>query len=100
MTRRMKNAPLRFLLALCSTALLFSAPVLAEERAAPDITAGPATIHGRVIAKEDPTLGIAGAKIVLYALLSNGSPGLRNATSDADGRFRFEAISNSPDIVY
>ncbi len=107
MTRQRKSAHLRFLLAFSAAALYFSAaallcsaPVLAEDRPTPDLTPGPATIHGRVVAKEDPTLGIADAKVVLYALLSNGSPGLRDTTTDADGRFRFEAISNSPDIVY
>lgn len=113
MTQGMKNVLRGFLLTFSATTLILAAtlfiaaapfltaaPALAEDMPAPDVTPGPATIHGRVISKEDPTRGIAQAKVVLYALLSDGSPGLRKTVTDADGRFRFEAISNSPDITY
>jgi hypothetical protein len=60
---------------------------------------GEARIVGRVLhaATNEP---VAGVDIILYALPESGQPGVRRGTSDADGSFSFEGISNSPRIGY
>jgi hypothetical protein len=42
----------------------------------------------------------AGVDVVLYALPAQGMPGLRRATSDAQGGFAFENVSNDPATAY
>ncbi len=100
MIQKTMNPSSRFMIGLCALALLFSAPASAEEQVAPDLKPGPATIYGTVTTIEDPGVGVAGAKVVLYALNSDGSPGLQKTTTDDQGRFRFESISNAPSITY
>jgi hypothetical protein len=64
-----------------------------------DVPAGPAAIRGRVVHGEDPSRA-AGVEVLLYALPEGGAPGVRRATSGADGRFAFEGISNDPRTAY
>ena len=65
----------------------------------PDVPAGPATLRGEVIHEQDPARA-GGVEVLLYALPSGGSPGLRRTTTDAQGHFAFEHISNDPQVSY
>jgi hypothetical protein len=60
--------------------------------------AGPGTLRGRIV--REAAGEVAGLPVVLYALPPDGSPGLAHTTSDAEGRFAFEGISNDPATVY
>jgi hypothetical protein len=84
-------------------ALVCGAPARAQhDEAAPgvaDVPAGPAAIRGRVVHGEDPALA-AGVEVMLYALPAGGAPGVRRATSGADGAFAFEGVSNDPQTAY
>ncbi len=75
-------------------------PVDPNAKQAADVPAGPATISGRVVDENDPEMGIAGVQVALYALSASGGAGLRRATSERDGSFRFEGISNAPETTY
>ncbi len=65
----------------------------------PPPPAGPAAIRGQVV---HATTGepVAGADVALYALSAMGAPGVARATSDAEGRFSFEGLSNDPSNSY
>jgi hypothetical protein len=67
--------------------------------AAPPPPPGPGEIVVQLIS-EDPQASLSGVSIVLYSLASNGSPGLVNGETDAQGRATFSGISNAPNIVY
>jgi hypothetical protein len=64
-----------------------------------DVPAGPAAIRGRVV-HDDESANVGGMTIVLYALPSNGVPGLRGTVTDVTGGFTFESIGNDPATVY
>ena len=64
-----------------------------------DVPAGPGTIRGEVANADDPSR-VGDVEILLYALPSSGTPGLRRARSDAAGRFAFEGIANDPSTAY
>jgi len=90
--------------AVLAGALLIAAAAGAQHdvpvpRDIPDVPAGPATLRGQVTHAEDPARA-AGVEVMLYALPAGASPGLRRATSDAEGRFAFEHISNDPQVSY
>ncbi|MGH0031007.1 MAG: hypothetical protein ACQGVC_14530 [Myxococcota bacterium] len=69
------------------------------QEAPPDVPAGDAVIEGRVV-DEAGGAGVGDVGVILYSLLPNGDPGLRQGRADADGRFRFEGVSGDPEIVY
>jgi hypothetical protein len=71
----------------------------AAAQAPADVPAGPAELRGQVVHAERPDAA-AGVEVVLYALSPHAPPGLRRATSDAEGRFAFAAISNDPATSY
>jgi hypothetical protein len=79
------------LLALCF------ASAAAAESPPPDVPPGPARIEG-VVRRAETGAPVAGAEVALYALTAEGVPGLRRATSDAEGRFAFENVANDPAI--
>jgi hypothetical protein len=94
--------------ALCAALLLVSAATAiaqpapgppADHPRAPDVPAGTAVVVGRLT---HPTRAAATANvdILLYALSPDGNAGLRTGKTDAAGHFRFEGVSNAPDIVY
>ena len=64
-----------------------------------DVPAGAARVEGRLLHAERPE-AVADVEVLLYALSADGGAGLRSTRSDSDGRFRFEGISNDPDVVY
>ncbi len=68
-------------------------------RATPDLPRGPAAIRGRVVHRDNPAAG-RGVAVSLYALNADGSPGMGDTQSDAEGRFAFEGLSNEPGVVY
>ena len=68
-------------------------------RAAPDVPAGDAVVVGRLVHPTRPD-AVANVDILLYALSSDGSAGLRQGRTDAKGNFRFEGVSNTPEVVY
>jgi hypothetical protein len=71
-----------------------------ETRAAvPDIPTGEGRIVGRVVHPSDDG-EVGGLPIGLYSLAADGSPSMRETTTDAKGNFRFEGISNSSGVVY
>lgn len=63
----------------------------------PDVPPGPARIEG-VVRRAETGAPVAGAEVALYALTAEGVPGLRRATSDAEGRFVFANVANDPAI--
>ena len=65
----------------------------------PDVPSGPGAVVGRLVHATRPEATV-GVDVLLYALAADGSGGLRQMQSDAEGRFRFEGVSNSPDIAY
>jgi hypothetical protein len=65
----------------------------------PDVPAGAGTIRGEVVNPDDPAR-VGDVEILLYALPSSGTPGLRRAKSDAQGRFAFEGIANDASTAY
>ncbi len=89
---RAKQTLAALLLGLAAAAASSEEPVRA-----PDVPAGPARIAGRVLRAEDGS-PVAGAEVALYALTSEGVPGLRRTESDAEGRFAFENVANDPAI--
>jgi len=64
-----------------------------------DIPAGPAILRGRVVLEGDST-GVGGIPVVLYALPTDGVPGLRGLVTDEAGAFTFESIANDPATTY
>ncbi len=85
--------------ALALSFLYFALAAGASAQGAPDLPQGPGRITGQVVhaATGNP---VADVEVALYALTADGVPGLRRATSDADGRFDFPGISNAADISY
>lgn len=93
-------------LALAAAALLLAAAAGSQEAGpgtpseTPDVPSGPATIRGQVLraATGDPVPKVS---VVLYALdRSSGSPGLRQTTTDEEGRFAFEGLSDDGGLTY
>ncbi|HKA14749.1 MAG TPA: zinc ribbon domain-containing protein [Myxococcota bacterium] len=66
---------------------------------APDVPAGSAVVAGRLVHATRPE-AVANADVLLYALSADGSAGLRPGRTDASGHFRFEGVSNAPDVMY
>jgi hypothetical protein len=64
----------------------------------PDVPHGDGTIAGHLVHEGAPT-PLGDLPVVLYSLGEQG-PGLREGRSDADGSFRFEGVSSSPQVVY
>ena len=84
--------------------LLAVAPTQAQQppgtqTTVPDIPAGDGRVIGRVIHAQDDGQ-VDGLLIGLYSLAADGSPSMRETTTDAKGNFRFEEISNSSGVVY
>ena len=52
------------------------------------------------ITSADASESVAGLSIALYALASDGTPGLANGETDSSGRAEFANVSNDPNIVY
>lgn len=71
----------------------------AQEQTTPDVPAGPARVEGRLVHTSRPD-AVSGVEVLLYALGSDGSAGLRSAKTDAQGHFAFEGVSNDPGVVY
>ena len=99
------RSTLRTVLASTLAALLASAASAqnphAGEGAAdvPDVAPGDATIVGR-LEHPDGAAKTEGATVVLYALASDGRPGMRSTRADARGGFAFTQISNAQGITY
>ncbi len=89
----------RLALGVALGTLLAAAPGRAQQAEVSDVPVGPAVLRGRVIHADRPEAA-ADLPVVLYALPRGGQPGLRRATTDAEGRFRFEKISNDPTTAY
>ena len=87
----------RGLLLLALLLLLVVSGALAQQ--APDVPAGDGAIRGQVI-DADSREPLADVEIALYALSAEGVPGLRRASSDAEGRFAFEGIARTPNLAY
>jgi len=66
---------------------------------APPPPPGPGELTVQILTDED---GAAreGLAIALYALAPDGTPGLANGVTDAEGRLTFRGISNDPGIIY
>jgi hypothetical protein len=81
--------------------LLLAAVAGAQESgpASPDVPSGPAVVTGRLVHDTRPD-AVAGVDVLLYALSADGSAGLRQGRTDAEGRFRFAGVSNASDVVY
>jgi hypothetical protein len=89
-----------------SLLLLFAAEVaFAQEghptagSGAPDVPAGDAAVVGRLV-HGGRQGAVALADVLLYALSPDGSAGLRQGRTDAQGRFRFDGVSNAPEVTY
>jgi hypothetical protein len=78
---------------------LLAAAAPAQDVPPPDVPAGEARIVGRVIQGADDR-PVAGVEVVLYALTADGTPGLRRTTSDAQGAYAFDGISNAGNVAY
>ncbi len=65
----------------------------------PDVAPGSASIVGR-LEHPDGAARTEGSTILLYALATDGSPGMRSTRADAQGGFSFTQISNAPGITY
>ncbi len=65
----------------------------------PKPPAGSGVIRGQILLGGNPAR-ISELPVALYALRSDGAPGLMGTRTDADGRFVFEGISDADDIVY
>ncbi len=91
--------------ALLWAGVLLALPTLAvvaasqPEGGTPDVPKGNGAIRGRVVQAEtgEP---LASVDVALYALSAEGLPGLRQTTSDAQGRFVFEGIATSANLAY
>jgi hypothetical protein len=86
--------------ALAAAGLALAVAAGAQETPAPpDLPPGPALLQGRVVHAETGA-PVPGAEVALYALTADGVPGMRRTTSDADGRFAFQGLSNDPGTAY
>jgi hypothetical protein len=94
---------LRWLLVAAIALLLHTGSALAQPEearsAGPDVPAGPAAVSGRIVHETRPAAA-AEVEVILYALSEDGGAGLRVGVTDAEGRFRFENVSNAPGVVY
>lgn len=63
------------------------------------LPAGSGTLRGHVTRTSRGAL-IAGLDVVAYAVPENGTPGLSRATTDAEGFFQFDGVSNDPSTLY
>jgi len=91
------------LLLLCAAAALAqpaaAPPPNHPTSGAPDVPAGDAVVVGRLVHPTRPA-AVANVDILLYALSQDGGAGLRQGRTDGAGQFRFENVSNDPEIVY
>ncbi|MCP4907267.1 MAG: zinc ribbon domain-containing protein [bacterium] len=71
----------------------------AENAPPPPPPPGPGQITVQIIA-DAGSAATEGITIALYALAPDGSPGLTDGKTDAEGRITFTGISNDPGIVY
>ena len=88
-------------LGLVATALssgIAFAQARVDASAVPDVPSGAGVIHGRLL-HDDPQAA-AGQTVLLYSLSPGDAPGMRIGRSDAQGKFRFEDISNDLGVVY
>jgi hypothetical protein len=88
---------------LCLLALLVAAQPLRAQEPGPartEVPAGPGTIRGRVVHREDAERSLGGITVLLHARTRTGLPGIRHGVSDEEGRFAFEGISNDPATSY
>ena len=87
----------------CLAALALAGAASAQHDGAnvevPDVPSGPGTLRGEVVNTDDATR-VGNVEILLYALPSSGTPGLRRGRSDAAGRFVFEGIANDASTAY
>ena len=65
----------------------------------PTLPGGDGVVAGQLEHPEG-SRAAAGANVVLYGLASDGAPGVRDTLADAEGRFRFEAVSTAEGAVY
>lgn len=83
-------------LAALAAAWLLPAPAAGQLPAEPaglaDVPSGPGRIEGRLVHPAGPEAA-ADVEVVLYAIGTDGSPGLRRGRSDALGRFAFEQVA-------
>jgi hypothetical protein len=86
--------------------VLFAAPAVAQnphqgmgQGEVSDVPPGPASIIGQLSHPDGNDL-TEGATVVLYALASDGSPGMRTTHVDITGGFSFSQISNASGITY
>ncbi|MEN8182698.1 MAG: hypothetical protein ABFS46_09200, partial [Myxococcota bacterium] len=91
--------PRRTLALLLAILAAMAAAAAAQPEDPPDVPSGAASLRGRVVHEERPDRA-AGIEVLLYALSPGAAPGLRRATSDAEGRFVFEGISDDPETAY
>ena len=68
-------------------------------RGVPDIPSGEGLMVGRVV-HPGGEANLADLPVGLYSLAADGSPSMSETTTDPDGNFRFEDISNSSGVVY
>jgi hypothetical protein len=90
---------LRGWLAAAVSCALLDAPGAAAQGTSPDIPAGPGAVVGRLVHGTRPEAA-ANIDVLLYALTPDGGGGLRQGVTDAEGRFRFDGVSNAPDVAY
>lgn len=64
-----------------------------------DVPAGEGRIVGRVLHPAGPEHA-AGVDVVLYAVGPEGRAGVRRSVADAQGAFRFDGVSDAPDVAY
>jgi hypothetical protein len=65
----------------------------------PDVPAGDAAVIGRLSHAPGPN-AVAETDVLLYAMSPDGSGGLRRGRTNEKGEFRFDGVSNAPDLVY
>jgi hypothetical protein len=83
--------------------LLWISVASAQHPGAPGSAPAPPSGNGTLtvqIVHPTATSEAAGIAIVLYALSPDGTPGLANGETDAEGSYRFSGISTDPGIVY
>ncbi|MCC7104473.1 MAG: carboxypeptidase regulatory-like domain-containing protein [Chloroflexi bacterium] len=87
----------RLLLALALLAMLGRASAQAVEAQA---AAGPGVIEGRVQNATPNGAVPAGLAITLHAVVDRSKIGEWQATTDAEGHYRFEGLDTNPSIIY
>ncbi len=99
MKRAPRPAPRALAMAIAVAALLAATAIGAQEERSADVPSGPAAVVGHLVHATRPE-ATANVDVLLYALSADGNAGLRQTTSDAEGRFRFQGVSNEPGVVY